>query len=143
MPNKIFSLTERIKQKGLFLSALIFLFAAQTGFTEDCHKTASTQTDMNLCAHEEAEKANAGLNEVFKKLMAKVSPAGQPKLRLAKEAWTVYRALQCEFNTFGSSTGSAHPIAISECYADMTRDYIKVLREQLDCVEGDLSCSKQ
>jgi len=116
---------------------------SEQGNAEDCHKTALTQTAMNLCAIEDGHKADAKLEHVYNKLIAKVSPEGQEKLRAAKNSWTIYRVLQCEFNTFGSKDGSINPMVISLCYADMANDYTKVLRAQLDCVEGDASCGRQ
>jgi uncharacterized protein YecT (DUF1311 family) len=138
-------------RKPILCICVAVLFFAYSGVNnkslakekKDCYETALGQMPMNLCAHEHAQKENAALDKVYKKLMGKISPAGQAKLKLARDAWTVFRAEECEFETLGTMSGSIHPMVISECYAYLTNEYTKLLEAQLNCVEGDLSCGGQ
>ena len=135
----------RNRQFGLFIPVfLACLLASANGRTEEnCHKTASIQNEMNLCAKADAKKADAELSAVYAKLMAKASPQGQTRLHAAEEAWLVYRKRQCEFDSFGTSAGSIHPMIVSECYRFYAIQHAEDLRRQLDCDEGNLSCAKQ
>jgi len=117
--------------------------ARASDHAESCHKTAMGQSDMNLCALDDAKKADAELDAVYQKLMAKISAAGRSKLQAAEEAWVTYRQKECEFETLGTIDGSVHPMIVSECYAYIASQQTKNLREQLDCEEGNLSCVRQ
>lgn len=101
------------------------------------------QTDMNLCASNDARKTERELEAVYKKLMKKIRPKGQAKLRAVQNAWIEYRKKQCEFNTMGSIGGSVHPMVLSYCYEEFANQQKKILQEQLDCEEGDLSYGHQ
>src|SRR5579871_1472401 len=131
----------------ILISGLIFwLSNCEQSFADDkkdCNHTAKTQDDLNECSHKDGEEAKARLDDVYNKLMAKISPVGQARLKLAREAWTVYRAEDCEFESLGSSTGSIHPTIVNECYAYLTNEYAKLLERHLNCVEGDSSCGGQ
>ncbi len=130
--------------KLLFWLVLLVVLAPDGKvWAEDCRETAMAQTDMNFCAMDDSKKVDAELDSVYQKLMAKISPKGREKLELAKKAWLNYRKEECEFDTFGSSGGSIHPMALSECYADLAVRQTQVLREQLDCEEGNSSCGSQ
>ena len=102
-----------------------------------------TQGDMNICAANDFQKADAELNAVYRDLMSKVSDIGKARLQDALRAWISYRDRQCEFSTAGSVGGSVHSMVLSGCLAELTRAQIAVLRLQLDCVGGDVACGNQ
>ncbi|MBI4382891.1 MAG: DUF1311 domain-containing protein [Nitrospinae bacterium] len=130
----------------LVLCAMVIIMACpvawKKAWAEDC-LDALAQTDMNLCASNDARKTERELEAVYKKLMKKIRPKGQAKLRAVQNAWIKYRKEQCEFNTMGSISGSIHPTVLSYCYAHLADQQKKILQEQLDCEEGDLSCGHQ
>ena len=129
------------------LCAMVIFLACSVVWTkswaEDCDKEALTQTDMNLCAVDYSKKTERELEAVYKKLMKKIRPKGRAKLRAAQNAWIAYRKMQCEFNTLGTLGGSVHSMVLSDCYADLARQQTETLQQQLECVEGDLSCGSQ
>lgn len=110
---------------------------------EDCTKGDLSQTEMNLCSIDDAKKNKQALDAVYEKLMKKISPEGREKLLAAQSAWIDYREKQCDFNTLGSVGGSVRPMVLSDCYAYLANQQTKILQQQLECEEGDLSCGHQ
>jgi uncharacterized protein YecT (DUF1311 family) len=104
---------------------------------------AQSQAEMNQQALAEYREADQRLNAVYRDLMAKVSPAGQAKLREAQRAWLRFRDLECAFATAGTADGSVHPMILSGCLAGLTVERIGHLEAQLNCQEGNLSCGSQ
>ena len=122
--------------------ALFYSVVCKGSSAEDC-LSMPTQTDMNLCSYDVAEKENMALEAVYNKLMEKINPDSQAKLREAQSAWIEYRKKQCEFNTRGTVSGSVHPMIVNYRYAGLAYEQTKTLRLQLECEEGDLSCVGQ
>ncbi|MBI4382781.1 MAG: DUF1311 domain-containing protein [Nitrospinae bacterium] len=85
-------------------------------WAENC-LDADSQSEMNFCASNEAKETDRELETVYKKLLKKIDPEDQARLRAAQSAWVVYRRKQCEFNTSGSIGGSIHPMVLAYCYA--------------------------
>jgi uncharacterized protein YecT (DUF1311 family) len=104
---------------------------------------AQSQAEMNQEALAEYRKVDQRLNAVYRDLMAKVSPAGQSKLREAQRAWLRFRDLECAFATAGTADGSVHPMILAGCLAGLTVERVGHLDAQLNCQEGDLSCGSQ
>ncbi len=102
-----------------------------------------TQSEMNECSFKDAKRAEIKLDETYNRLLKQTSHENRHKLKEARRAWTEYRKLQCEFNTLGSSTGSVHPMVVNLCYEGQAIEYTKLLEQQLNCEEGNLSCGGQ
>ncbi|WP_363348524.1 lysozyme inhibitor LprI family protein [Methylocystis echinoides] len=118
------------------------LLGASGASAKDCSALA-TQTDMNICEGEIFEKADARLNDVYRRLAAKISAKGKSKLVEAERAWLTYRDLQCDFDTLGVEGGSIHGMMVAQCRTEMTKEQTKRLERQLTCQEGDMSCGNQ
>ncbi len=81
-----------------FLAAAFSLSALPT-FAQDssqyraCIGKAKTQTELNACASEEAARADAKLNEAYRKLLERGVRDSEPltKLKVAENAWVAYR----------------------------------------------------
>jgi uncharacterized protein YecT (DUF1311 family) len=109
--------------------------------TEACQKEM-TQTDLNLCYDKARQAADAELGRRYGQLLARLagSPKAKDLLREAERAWIRYRDADCAFVASGTAGGSAQPMVLAGCVADMTRQRIDRLGSQLKCEEGDLSC---
>lgn len=104
---------------------------------------AQSQAEINQEAIAEYRAADQRLNAVYRDLMAKVSRAGQAKLREAQRAWLRFRDLECALATAGTADGSVHPMILAGYLAGLTVERIGHLEAQLTCREGDLSCGSQ
>jgi uncharacterized protein YecT (DUF1311 family) len=98
---------------------------------------------MNVCAANDFQKADVELNAAYGELMGRVSEKGRVLLRDAQRAWIAYRNRQCAFNTARTAGGSINPMVRSQCFAELTKTQTAVLRQQIDCVEGDVACGNQ
>lgn len=125
---------------GIFV-VLTFSMKVQAQESESC--PGLTQSEMTRCAYNHLRATNSELNTVYRQLMAKISDHGKTLLRDTQRAWIAYRDKQCEFSTAGAAGGSVHPMVHAQCLAELTKAQIEVLKAQLQCVEGDLSCGAQ
>ncbi|WP_165847977.1 lysozyme inhibitor LprI family protein [Paraburkholderia lacunae] len=108
----------------------------------DC-KNASDQLSLNRCADIEYQAADQKLNDIYSKLLKKVSPHGKPRLQKAERAWVAYRDVQCDFLASSPSPYSAQPMIHAYCLSRLTQAQTKLLDEQLHCQEGDIGCGQQ
>lgn len=122
------------------LSALVSGTAAHAN---DCADEAKDQVELDRCADAAFQNADKELDAALKQLQEKISPAGRERLKAAQEAWRDYRDAQCEFSAFGSIDGTMHPAALAGCYERLTIEQADLLREQLNCEDGDPTCGGQ
>lgn len=101
------------------------------------------QTTMTMCAEQALQAADAELGATYVALIETVSPQGREKLEAAWRAWIAYRDAQCDFDTFGARGGSIHSMLQSTCRTGLAQAQTQLLKDQLDCEEGDLSCGHQ
>jgi len=99
---------------------------AQAAASADRCAAPQTQSEMNLCADADFQKADSQLTAVY----AKFKPV-PPKLRVAERAWIAYRDAECDFQGDASAGGSMQPMIISGCMATLTEERIKTLRSDL------------
>lgn len=107
----------------------------------DCNN-AMTQMDMNICANMDFQKADAELNVVYKKAMAKMRETDSylsddlkgaaDTLRDAQRAWIPYRDKACESYGFLARGGSMEPMLVANCRTDVTEQRIKELNELVE-----------
>ena len=101
-----------------------------------------TQTEINLCAAQDAKKADAELNRQWATTAAimraqdKANHApkdGRPgyhaALLAAQRAWIRFRDLQCRAEGYAMRGGSAEPMMIGACLAQVTRARTMQLKE--------------
>ncbi|MCK7614460.1 lysozyme inhibitor LprI family protein [Roseibium sediminicola] len=137
------------KVKAVQAAAAVFLATLATGTAQaqaqeiaDC-SNAMSQSEMTQCAHDDWQKADAELNALYKKAMAKMREADDylpdylkgaaDTLRDAQRAWIPYRDKACESYGFMARGGTMEPMLVYGCQADLTNQRIKELK---DLVEG-------
>jgi len=113
--------------------------------TIDCDLNGP-QIELNQCAYEDYQAADAELNDVYKKAVAALKEMDsyqEPKdqigvktLKEAQRAWITYRDLACEAEAFTFFGGTAAPMVHSGCMAAITRARTEDLRRIADI--GDL-----
>jgi uncharacterized protein YecT (DUF1311 family) len=102
---------------------------------------AQSQMELNQQAGQEFGKADKHLNEVYRALMAKLPADHSAKLREAQVSWLRFRDQECAFETMGTVGGSIHGMVETYCRARLTQERVGQLEKQLNCQEGDLSCT--
>jgi uncharacterized protein YecT (DUF1311 family) len=105
----------------------------------DC-ANAMAQIEINMCAYQDFEKADAELNAVWKQAKASAdeldsqenddSRKGAAKsLLAAQRGWIAYRDGACELAGWEAHGGSMEPMVVSGCLAEKTRARTKELQE--------------
>ena len=98
---------------------------------EDPCPGARTQQDLNLCASQAFQKADAELNKLYQQLMKDAGAAEKAKLRAAQVAWLKFRDAHCEYEAFGNTGGSIYPMVYGFCLAEVTGARAKQFRDTL------------
>jgi uncharacterized protein YecT (DUF1311 family) len=107
-----------------------------------CSQKAMTQTDMHICANEEATRVDAELNRVYRDLLskAKKDPVALAKIRAAERAWIAYRDAYIDAmypaKDKQAHYGSMFPMEVDLLGAKLTRQHIAALEEMLKQYSG-------
>ena len=103
---------------GLFAAGMLL---AAPATPRDC-SDAATQTDMNICANEELERADKGLHAVYGRLRKKLKAEGSAEQLLinAQRAWIAFRDPECAFAGPDYAGGSMQPFVIAHCKTELT-----------------------
>jgi len=112
--------------------------AADTGNDVDCAKAIS-QIDMEQCASQALNKADAQLNQTYVDYRNRLDQAQQNQIRDVQLAWIKYRDLSCKYVS-ADITGSARGLALQSCLTDKTLERTKELKALAACAQGDLTC---
>ena len=95
-------------------------FAATTSGTIDC-ANATTQTDMNICAEQDWQRADKKLNQLYTALQAKLDAKQKESLRDVQRSWLKFRDQQCAYEAIGYQGGSIAPMVKAACLAELTQ----------------------
>lgn len=109
----------------------------------DC-RDPQAQQEMNMCAAQDAERADAELNAVYRTVIAAAQaadrdyagvaggpgsgPGEEATLREAERAWVTFRDASCRLQSFEARGGSMQPMIDGGCRATMTRARAAELR---------------
>jgi uncharacterized protein YecT (DUF1311 family) len=128
-----------VRRSGFAL--LLVLAAAAPAAAEDdidC-SNAVAQAEMNICAEQDFEAADAELNTVWKNARKAAKEmdsdlsddlkGADKALLAAQRAWIGYRDAECELDGFQARGGTMEPQLMSSCKAGMTRVRTKELKE--------------
>lgn len=111
----------------------------------DCSNPV-TQLDMNQCAYQDWQAADAELNQAYKAAMAMLKewdeyleegdiPAADA-LRDAQRAWITFRDKACEAEGYAMRGGSAEPLLVNGCLARLTQERTAQLQELVEGYGG-------
>lgn len=130
---------------GLFVgvAVLVAVFAdpAAASGGVDC-ANAVNQNDMNTCAAQSFDAADAKLNAVYRALTSKLEDKDKTQLKTAQRAWLTFRDAECTFSIRENEGGSIYPMLWSGCLEQRTKARTKELQAHLDCANGKDSCTE-
>ncbi len=125
-----------MKLAVLFAAVLL----AAPAVAQDC-KQATTQSEMNICAGQDYQKADKALNAAYANLLGALSEPGfKAKLRAAQRSWISYRDAECTFETAASEGGTIHPLEYSGCLTRLTKDRTKAVEALTACQKSPETC---
>ncbi|WP_137154698.1 lysozyme inhibitor LprI family protein [Rhizobium sp. FKL33] len=127
---------------SLAMAAFALPALAQDAPNVDCDN-AQTQMEMNYCAEQDYDDADAALNKAYKAAMASQkkmdadieesmgadSTGAAAALKKAQRAWIDYRDGQCEGVGFQARGGTMEPMLMMGCKAELSRARAKELNE--------------
>ena len=124
----------RLKTAIVLLSLLMLTGTSTTG--QKRKKTGAcadpqTQSEMNQCAAQAYKAADAGLNQVYRRLVAMLNDDEKGQLKEAQTAWLKYRDANCEFAADQFKGGTMRPMIYGYCLADMTKKRTIELKNQI------------
>jgi uncharacterized protein YecT (DUF1311 family) len=109
--------------------------------TPDC-ANAMAQSELNICAEQDWQEADADLNTAYKQVMAEMKEmdrnlpprlqGAEVALRDAQRAWITYRDANCTAAGFPFRGGSAEPLLVYGCLRQMTLNRTEELRALVD-----------
>jgi uncharacterized protein YecT (DUF1311 family) len=122
-------------------SLLLITLLNPAAFAAKCDDTV-TQADMTQCALNDFKREDAELNRVYEELRVGYAPFPLAKAALTKaqKAWLAFRDAECALSGAGEREGSAYPMVVNQCLAQLTAQRVGEIRKRLSCEEGDLSC---
>jgi uncharacterized protein YecT (DUF1311 family) len=131
----------------LICSLLLILLLSSTGTRAgddeeniNCEDIRNT-VESNFCADKDFQRADAKLNEIYKKVLAQISEAGLEKpydrhswenaLREGQRAWITFRDLDCKGAVpMEWSGGTGTTAAVLICMKEKTETRIRELEER-------------
>jgi uncharacterized protein YecT (DUF1311 family) len=102
---------------------LLWFLAAAAAPAQDYRCDSIKTDDLMACAEAKWERADGALNRQWK------SMTHSPELVKAQRAWLSYRDAECEVENPASPQGREYPIHKLLCWARMTDERAKQLRE--------------
>jgi len=108
-----------------------------------CNEKAKTQMEMNACASEEAARADADLNDVYRKVLAQAGKQEEAvtKIKAAERAWIAYRDAYMDAmypaKNKQAEYGSIYPMEADLLRAKLTKRQVTALKELLQQYGGD------
>lgn len=109
--------------------------AAEIEALKDC---GANQAAMNLCANHKIRQADAELNELYRRQLARLKgTADEARLRAAQRAWLKYVEADCLYsNGPAEDGGSSWAMSQAYCRAGHMAERIKYLRSYVECTSG-------
>jgi len=103
-----------------------------TGAAAASCEDALTSAEMQNCATREYEASKAKLDDVYRRLAARLPEPRRTQLEAAQKAWTVYRDAQAAFVAGVAEDGTLYPILQVSEQAALTDARIQELGEEPD-----------
>lgn len=121
-----------------FLGMALFAQVSLAEMPVKCN-AAGNQLELNVCAKDDFEKANAELNRTYQALLKQMvnDPMFIKKLRVAQNAWIAFRdadldaRFSCAEDDVRQCWGSMYPMSFLARKAELTKERTRQLQEIL------------
>lgn len=98
-----------------------------------------SQSDMNICASLDLEKADDALNAQYRKTLAQVKDfdtdgtiGTAQALQKAQRAWIAFRDSECDFAGLAAAGGTMQPMLVYGCRTELTKARTRQLKEHFE-----------
>lgn len=123
-------------------AALVLIGASQFANAADCMAQATTTVQMQSCAQETVDAANAQYAQEYRKLAKVLNAKERQQLNASQKSFLEYQRRACELETGRAAGGSIGGVAQQRCQARLTLWRTDELKRLTDCQEGDVSCRR-
>jgi len=124
---------------ALFLSLLALSVSSSAAQDSpaysSCTSKAKTQTELNVCASEEASRADAESDAAFHALLSKAAADSEAleKIQIAESAWRAYREAFVDAmypaKDKQAAYGSIYPMKVDLLRAEFAREHLAALKK--------------
>ncbi len=109
--------------------------------TQDCGKETA-QMGINQCFANNLDTANAALNKLYGKMMARQSDSkAKAQLRIAERAWVAAKDKDCTEASAEDAGGSIQSMDYSDCEIHNTDARIRELEKMAGCTGSVSTCN--
>ena len=91
--------------------------------------SSKAQTDLNILASRNEDKADAAMNIAYRKLMAVLTPPQQTQLVRTQRAWLAFRDADAALLSSASEGISIHPMVRARHLQEITEQRTRELRK--------------
>ena len=119
------------------LAFAVVLFGARPLSSQTPCDTAFTQSDLNICAYQAADRSEKKLQALLGELRARLDSTRFRQLQRVQVKWQTYRSAHCSWEGDAVSGGSMTPMVVSGCYRALTEERIQDLKLNLCEGEGE------
>ncbi|OIP71318.1 MAG: hypothetical protein AUK43_06500 [Oscillatoriales cyanobacterium CG2_30_40_61] len=102
----------------------------QISQTVQCQPDGNT-LEMRKCASDQYQIADQKLNQTYQKLIGQLSPERKKRLIEAQRAWISFRDKTCSFESSQVLGGTAEPLLLTQCLANVTQQRVRDLQNYL------------
>lgn len=127
-----------------YLRVAVLMIVAASAFlpygreqNETCPDNPKTQLELNKCANEEAKRADAELDALYRELLSQPEndSVAVAKIEALRKAWVAYRDAYIEARYPAedkqAAYGTIYPMEVALLRADLTRKHIADVRDLL------------
>ena len=93
----------------------------------DCYETAMTQSEINRCTGFKNQEVKELLEQLIQELKTVLPDEPEANLIKSQEAWNTVVENDCEIESWYVEGGSARPMVVAGCYAEHSRQRVKML----------------
>jgi uncharacterized protein YecT (DUF1311 family) len=130
---KIKSLVKVFNVIVIFSLAILLNNKAYSQSKKDC-SNATTQSEINVCSQNQYAAADKELNDLYKKVSAKLDTQQKTTLIQSQRKWISFRDEYAKIYEMIYKGGSMAPSAVLKCKTDLTRTRIAELQTLFDQV---------
>jgi len=120
----------------LVISGVLTTSLAAAQAPDDLCAAAMTQAAMRACLNTRYQAVDVTLNQVYKKLMAQLSPTRKTKFKQAQRAWITFRDASAAFAASAAEGGSLAPTLSLAELVSMTEARIVAMQEILRALDA-------
>jgi uncharacterized protein YecT (DUF1311 family) len=123
MMQPIFALSIQVIVSAVIIASILVIPTTGKSIAQqiDCKSNEMSNAEYQVCLYKSYQIANRRLNQVYKKLIGKISGNERKELIKAQRTWVQFRDSNCSFEVYASRGGTGYSGFLDQCLERMTR----------------------